>query len=270
MNRESQRHCFSCSALLQTAQYGRAESLASGMRHEGNVDQSDFFGTGIDDHATDGVSMMFQQQIFGIGIATSIACRLHVLLHGDQGIGKRRVGRYLPQVVPGGCIQAYQKILIASVGIAYGQVVEILRQRVHILVLVLVASSALVIMTGTHIPSNAPKENMMTPALDVFTPLVGSTFTVDTLAGAVELLLTEAREYPRKGLPEKFPTPLSLIFAGSPDRLLLQDNYCIEHPALGRHVWCIAPVSSPGARLSAAAPAFSPPEMQQRYQILFA
>jgi len=111
----------------------------------------------------------------------------------------------------------------------------------------------------------------MTPALEVFAPRVGSTFRVDTLDGAAELLLAEAREYPRRGLPEEFPAPLSLIFTGSPDRVLHQDNYDIGHSALGRHVWCTTPIfSADGVRLAAAPPHACPPEALQRYQILFA
>ena len=107
----------------------------------------------------------------------------------------------------------------------------------------------------------------MTPSLDVFSPLVGSKFSVETLVGPVELLLVEAKEYPRKGLPEQFRTPLSLIFIGSLELILPQDNYYISHPALGRHVWCIAPIAPSHATHLSAVP--SPQATEQRYQILF-
>lgn len=107
----------------------------------------------------------------------------------------------------------------------------------------------------------------MMPSLDVFFPLVGSKFMVETQAGPVELLLVEAKEYPRKGLPEEFRTPLSLIFTGPLDLILSQDNYYFDHPMLGRHVWCIVPISPTAMTHLSAVPL--PPVKEQRYQILF-
>lgn len=107
----------------------------------------------------------------------------------------------------------------------------------------------------------------MIPSLDAFSPLVGSKFIVETTAGPVELLLVEAKECPRKGLPEGFRTPLSLIFTSSPDLVLSQDTYYIDHPALGRNAWCIAPISSHATAYLSAVPL--PAEKEQRYQILF-
>lgn len=107
----------------------------------------------------------------------------------------------------------------------------------------------------------------MTPTLDLFFPLVGNTFMVETLIGPIGLQLIEARETPRNGLPEQFRTPLSLIFTGPLDPVLPQDNYYIEHAAIGRQAWCIAPLSaSAGARMSAVP---APAATAQRYQILF-
>lgn len=107
----------------------------------------------------------------------------------------------------------------------------------------------------------------MTPSLAEFSPLVGSKFTVETMAGPVELLLVEACEYSRKGLPEEFPTPLSLIFSGSLDLILSQDNYYVHHSALGRHAWFIAPIVQSVATHLSAVPLRKVTE--QRYQILF-
>ncbi|MFZ6775105.1 DUF6916 family protein, partial [Undibacterium sp. SXout7W] len=39
-----------------------------------------------------------------------------------------------------------------------------------------------------------------------------------------------------------FPTPVLLIFSGSGNRLLAQDNYLVRHPVLGQQIWFIAPV----------------------------
>ncbi|PWF41058.1 DUF6916 family protein [Massilia glaciei] len=78
--------------------------------------------------------------------------------------------------------------------------------------------------------------------LALFAPLVGTVFTVETQAGPVELVLLEAREMPRRGLPEQFRTPLSLIFEGGTAPALEQDNYYVDHPALGRATWTLVPV----------------------------
>ncbi len=108
----------------------------------------------------------------------------------------------------------------------------------------------------------------MTPSLDIFSPLVGDRFMVETLDGPMELVLVEAKEYPRKGLPEEFRTPLSLIFAGAPSPVLGQDNYYVDHPAMGRQVWCIVPISPSVHTHMSAVPV--PQPTQRRYQVLFA
>lgn len=82
----------------------------------------------------------------------------------------------------------------------------------------------------------------MDVSLDLFVPLQGSVFTAVTQAGAVELVLVEARELPRRGLPEQFRTPLSLIFEGGTAITLAADNYYVDHPVLGRSAWMMVPV----------------------------
>ncbi|MFZ6746076.1 DUF6916 family protein [Undibacterium sp. JH2W] len=72
-------------------------------------------------------------------------------------------------------------------------------------------------------------------------PLIGNKFQVQTTIGEIELELLEAEERPRRGLPESFRTPLLLIFASSSKLALAQDNYIVEHPALGKNIWTIAP-----------------------------
>jgi hypothetical protein len=95
-----------------------------------------------------------------------------------------------------------------------------------------------------------------------FTPLLGSKFVVDTQIGPVELELVEAEELPRGSRPERFRTPLSLIFNTPPNLNLEQDNYWIEHPAIGRHIWTIAQVLPPfGVQQT--------PETPRYYQVLF-
>jgi len=102
----------------------------------------------------------------------------------------------------------------------------------------------------------------MNLGLEQFAPLVGTNFMIHTQAGLIDVQLNEATELPRGNRPEQFRTPLSLIFIGPPDVALLQDTYLIEHPALGRHQWCMVPVSS-------GSPA-SIDDNKRYYQILFA
>ncbi len=78
-----------------------------------------------------------------------------------------------------------------------------------------------------------------------FTPLVGAKFIVETNGGNVELTLADAAEMPRGNLPGRFRTPLSLVFTSVHTISLQQDNYWIEHPAIGRHVWTIAQIMQP-------------------------
>ncbi|UGQ48214.1 DUF6916 family protein [Massilia endophytica] len=81
----------------------------------------------------------------------------------------------------------------------------------------------------------------MNPTPAFFLPLIGSTFSIDTQAGPVPLRLESCAEAPRRGLPEQFRAPLSLVFSGPAQPLLVQDNYYVDHPAMERQVWCIAP-----------------------------
>jgi hypothetical protein len=84
----------------------------------------------------------------------------------------------------------------------------------------------------------------MSVSFEQIKPLVGSYFGLQTSAGLVQLKLVQAQESERRGLPAQFRTPLSLLFAGPPSPVLAQDNYQIEHPALGSQVWMLVPVMS--------------------------
>lgn len=90
----------------------------------------------------------------------------------------------------------------------------------------------------------------MNITLDIISPLVGSHFTVQTSIGPVQLKLEEVEERPRRGLPEQFRTPLSLLFSGPASHQLSQDNYPFEHPALGPQVWTLVPVMNVGTPLA--------------------
>lgn len=100
----------------------------------------------------------------------------------------------------------------------------------------------------------------MTFTLAQFEPLVGTAFGIQTSHGAFLLTLAEARTYPRRGLPDHLPTPLSLIFDGPPGVILAHDNYLLTHPDIGESLLNLAPVMpAPGA-----------PADRPQYQVLIA
>ncbi|MCH8622894.1 hypothetical protein [Undibacterium sp. TS12] len=81
----------------------------------------------------------------------------------------------------------------------------------------------------------------MTITFEQMQALVGDKFGVQTTAGIVELTLIEAEERPRRGLPEQFRTPLSLIFTGPSQFELAQANFPFDHPVLGHQIWTFVP-----------------------------
>jgi hypothetical protein len=98
------------------------------------------------------------------------------------------------------------------------------------------------------------------------TALVGSAFMVQTQAGPVELELAQANEQARRGLPERFRTPLSLIFRGPASIQLAQDLYAFDHPSIGRREWMLVPVMADMGSSPAADSAASP----LHYEVVFA
>lgn len=104
------------------------------------------------------------------------------------------------------------------------------------------------------------------PSAAFFAPLVGTEFTVDTLAGPMPLQLVSCTELPRGARPAALRTPLSLIFSGPPRPRLEQDNYYVDHPAMPRQVWCIAP-TAPFPPASDQEGALQPARC--RYQVMF-
>lgn len=78
--------------------------------------------------------------------------------------------------------------------------------------------------------------------LDQLAPLTGQQLMVHTSHGIVALSLVTVTELPRRGLPERFPAPLSLLFNGPADTRLAQDNYHIEHPLFEGQPCCIVPL----------------------------
>ena len=86
----------------------------------------------------------------------------------------------------------------------------------------------------------------MSISVEQISPLVGSSFVVQTEQGPVELKLASASERNRRGLPERFRTPLSLIFHGPPSAQLAQGMFTFDHPVLGQHQWVLAPILAEG------------------------
>lgn len=83
----------------------------------------------------------------------------------------------------------------------------------------------------------------MTITFEQFSQAVGSQFITHTQHGPVELMLREAVERPRRGLPAQFRTPISLVFSGPEHLLLSQGNYLLEHPLLQQNQWMLTPIS---------------------------
>lgn len=104
----------------------------------------------------------------------------------------------------------------------------------------------------------------MTVSIEKFTGALDSAFIAHTAAGAIALTLVEATQLPRRGLPEQFRTPMTLIFSGPPTPVLYDDHYVVDHPQLGRQQWFMSPISSLGSLPGGGAPT------EQRYQVVFA
>lgn len=77
-------------------------------------------------------------------------------------------------------------------------------------------------------------------------PLVGSCFMSQTSHGSMPLYLYSVEALDRRGLPERFAAPLSLIFSGSTQQMMSQDNYLLEHAELGSLQLFLVPVVAPG------------------------
>lgn len=85
----------------------------------------------------------------------------------------------------------------------------------------------------------------MNITLDLLGPFAETVFMAHTAAGLVPLALSEVKELPRRGLPEQFRTPLSMVFAGPAELLLAEGNYFLDHPQLGRLELYLWPISAP-------------------------
>lgn len=93
-------------------------------------------------------------------------------------------------------------------------------------------------------------------------PCLRSEFIAHTSAGTLPLILDEAQELPRRGLPEQFRTPLSLILSGPEQVLLESGTYRLEHSQLGHLEWYLWPIAP-------AFPARDEDAGRQRYQVNF-
>ncbi len=81
--------------------------------------------------------------------------------------------------------------------------------------------------------------------LESLLPLVGSSFTSHTSHGPRALQLYSVETLDRRGLPQNFAAPLSLIFSGSREVLMAQDNYLLDHAKLGTVQLFMVPVMAP-------------------------
>lgn len=100
-------------------------------------------------------------------------------------------------------------------------------------------------------------------------PLIGQSVSVHTSQGLVDLLLIQALELPRRGLPEQFRTPLSLVFTADDTVALGQDNYTVEHALFGQRQWMIVPIL-PSLEATAQQSALNPQTSKMRYyQVIF-
>lgn len=98
--------------------------------------------------------------------------------------------------------------------------------------------------------------------LEQLLPCLQTEFLAHCSGGLLALRLDEALELPRRGLPETFRTPLSLILSGPAQLLLEEGQYVLEHPLLGRQQWYLWPIAP-------AFPARAQDEGWQRYQVSF-
>lgn len=98
--------------------------------------------------------------------------------------------------------------------------------------------------------------------LEQLLPCLRSEFIAHTSAGTLVLTLDEALELPRRGLPEQFRTPLSLVLSGPEQVLLEAGTFLLEHPQLGRVEWYLWPIAP-------AFPARDKDAGRQRYQVNF-
>ena len=84
-----------------------------------------------------------------------------------------------------------------------------------------------------------------TLTLHDFAPLIGQAFTAHAAQGMVELRLAEASGLRPSGVGRE--QPFSLIFVGSPDALLSQGTYTLEHAVLPGLEVFIVPINASDA-----------------------
>jgi len=92
-----------------------------------------------------------------------------------------------------------------------------------------------------------------TLALNDFTPLVGTVFTITFPDGTLELTLgavePQGRRAPRPDVPDFRTEPFSLVFVGPLAPILPQQTWELAHPALGTHAVFLVPLGPREGRM---------------------
>ena len=92
-----------------------------------------------------------------------------------------------------------------------------------------------------------------TLALNDFTPLVGTVFTITFTDGTLELTLgavePQGTRAPRADAPDLRTEPFSLVFLGPLSPVLPQRAWDLAHPALGTHGIFLVPLGPAEGRM---------------------
>lgn len=92
-----------------------------------------------------------------------------------------------------------------------------------------------------------------TLSIDDFTPLVGTSFRIDFVDGALELTLAAVEVHgaraPRPDVPGLRTAPFSLLFLGPLRPVLPQRTWDLSHPVLGTQAIFLVPLGPAEGRM---------------------
>ena len=80
-------------------------------------------------------------------------------------------------------------------------------------------------------------------ACQEFEPHVGTDFTIIGSDPAIVLTLIEAKQLKSTGVADGLRTPFSLLFQSTDERVLRQQIFGLEHPAMGANEIFLVPVA---------------------------